>query len=112
MFLVMKMSMKKCSCCGEDIPIESKFCPYCRNDLSQELNCCPSCGKELPLESNFCPYCMERIGEPVDVSVSADKKINKKFVAIVVLFILYVMTKQTAQFIAQIWSEVIYRVQA
>lgn len=33
------------------------------------------------------------------------------FVAIVVLFILYVMTKQTAQFIAQIWSEVIYRVQ-
>lgn len=33
------------------------------------------------------------------------------FVAIVVLFILYVMTKQTVQFIAQIWSEVIYRVQ-
>ena len=33
------------------------------------------------------------------------------FVAIVVLFILYVMTKQTAEFIAQIWSEVIYRVQ-
>ncbi len=86
------MDMKKCSCCGEDIPIESKFCPYCRNDLSQELNCCPSCGKELPLESNFCPYCMERIGEPVDVSVSADKKVNKKFVAIIVLiFTIFLM---------------------
>ena len=33
------------------------------------------------------------------------------FVAIVVLFILYVMCKQTIEFIAQIWSEVIYRVQ-
>ncbi len=33
------------------------------------------------------------------------------FVAIVVLFILYVMSKQTVEFIAQIWSEVIYRVQ-
>ncbi|MBP3600349.1 MAG: NHL repeat-containing protein [Clostridia bacterium] len=33
------------------------------------------------------------------------------FVAIVVLFILYVMTKQTAEFVVQIWSEVIYRVQ-
>lgn len=34
------------------------------------------------------------------------------FVAIVVLFILYVMTKQTAEFVSQIWSEVIYRAQA
>lgn len=33
------------------------------------------------------------------------------FVAIVVLFILYVMTKQTLEFISQLWSEVIYRVQ-
>ncbi len=33
------------------------------------------------------------------------------FVAIVVLFILYVMSKQTVEFIAQIWGEVIYRVQ-
>ena len=33
------------------------------------------------------------------------------FVAIVVLFILYVMCKQTAEFISQIWSEVMYRVQ-
>ncbi len=32
------------------------------------------------------------------------------FVAIVVLFILYVMCKQTAQFISQMYSEVIYRV--
>lgn len=34
------------------------------------------------------------------------------FVAIVVLFILYVMSKQTVEFISQIFSEVIYRVQA
>ncbi len=34
------------------------------------------------------------------------------FVAIVVIFILYVMTKQTAEFVSQIWSEVIYRAQA
>ncbi len=34
------------------------------------------------------------------------------FVAIVVLFILYVMSKQTAEFVSQIWSEVIYRVQS
>lgn len=33
------------------------------------------------------------------------------FVAIVVLFILYVMCKQTVEFISQIWSEVIYRVE-
>ncbi len=31
------------------------------------------------------------------------------FMAIVVLFILYVMCKQTVEFISQIWSEVIYR---
>ncbi len=34
------------------------------------------------------------------------------FVEIVVLFILYVMTKQTAEFVSQIWSEVIYRAQS
>lgn len=34
------------------------------------------------------------------------------FVAIVVIFILYVMTKQTVQFVSQIYSEVIYRVRS
>ncbi len=34
------------------------------------------------------------------------------FVAVVVLFILYVMSKQTAEFVSQIFSEVIYRVEA
>ncbi len=50
-----------------------------------DMKKCPSCGKELPLESKFCPYCMERIGKPVDVSVPNSKKTNKKLVAIVVL---------------------------
>ena len=53
--------------------------------MEMDLKKCPSCGKELPLESKFCPYCMELMGEPVAVSVPADKKVNKKLVAIVIL---------------------------
>lgn len=95
--------MKKCSCCGKDIPTESKFCPYCRNDLSQETNCCPSCGKELPLESNFCPYCMERINEPlVAVSVPENKqKLNKKAIIVVAIVLLLVLGVAIAIFLSQ-----------
>ena len=100
----MEMSMKKCSCCGKDIPTESKFCPYCRQDLSQELNCCPSCGKELPLESRFCPYCMEQINEPVAVSVPESKrKLNKeaKIIIAVIIVLSLVLGVAIAVFLSQ-----------
>lgn len=98
------MDMKKCSCCGKDIPIESKFCPYCRNDLSQEISCCPSCGKDLPLESKFCPYCMERINEPVAISVPESKhKLNKeaKIIIGVIVAMLLVLGVAIAVFLSQ-----------
>ncbi|MBQ8767803.1 MAG: zinc ribbon domain-containing protein [Clostridia bacterium] len=96
------MSVKKCSCCGRDIPTESKFCPYCRKDLSQELNLCPSCGKELPLESKFCPYCMERINEPVSVTVPENKQeLNKKIIIIVAIVLLIVLGVAIAVFFSQ-----------
>lgn len=55
---------------------------------------CPSCGKELPLESRFCPYCMEQINEPVAVSVPESKrKLNKeaKIIIAVILILLSIL---------------------
>ena len=51
---------------------------------------CPFCGKELPQESKFCPYCMEQISVPVNVSVS-EKRNSKKVITVTIILLVLVL---------------------
>ena len=44
----------KCVNCGQEIPDETKFCPYC--GTSQMMKCV-NCDQEIPGGTKFCPYC-------------------------------------------------------
>ncbi len=46
---------------------------------------CPFCGKELPQESKFCPYCMEQISVPVNVSVPKKRNVKKTVMVTIIL---------------------------
>lgn len=43
-----------CFKCGEIIPANSSFCPYCGTPL---FVTCPACKKKHPSQYPFCPYC-------------------------------------------------------
>lgn len=43
-----------CFKCGEIIPANSAFCPYCGTPLFVD---CPTCKKKHPSQYPFCPYC-------------------------------------------------------
>ena len=53
------MSIWKCSNCGNEIPVNSKFCNHCGAQIAQSITC-PACGHSAPVGSKFCPEC----GEP------------------------------------------------
>ncbi|MGN0229314.1 MAG: zinc-ribbon domain-containing protein [Muribaculaceae bacterium] len=53
------MSIWKCSNCGNEIPVNSKFCNHCGAQIAQSITC-PGCGHSAPVGSKFCPEC----GEP------------------------------------------------
>ena len=49
-----------CKKCANEIPDESKFCPYCGQKAEEEApaqKSCAICGQSYPAESKFCPYC-------------------------------------------------------
>ena len=43
-----------CYACGEIIPSDAEYCPYCRKKL---YNSCPKCGKEYSSQFENCPKC-------------------------------------------------------
>ena len=43
-----------CYACGEIIPSDAEYCPYCRKKL---YNSCPKCGKEYSSQFKNCPKC-------------------------------------------------------
>ena len=53
------MSIWKCSNCGNEIPVGSKFCNHCGAQIAHSISC-PNCGYSAPVGSKFCPEC----GEP------------------------------------------------
>jgi membrane protease subunit (stomatin/prohibitin family) len=46
----------KCPECGQEVPIEAKFCPMCGHQ-QMIFRECVSCGKNLSPGANFCPRC-------------------------------------------------------
>lgn len=50
----MPANMTACYACGEIIPAESKFCPYCSQKLWTE---CPKCGKVYSSQYPVCSEC-------------------------------------------------------
>lgn len=43
-----------CYACGEIIPSDAEYCPYCRKKL---FEICPRCGKDYSSQFENCPYC-------------------------------------------------------
>lgn len=43
-----------CYACGEIIPADAEYCPYCRKKLYEE---CPKCGKTYSSQFDNCPKC-------------------------------------------------------
>lgn len=51
-----------CRCCGEILPEESKFCPYCGTKYEEQKNCfCSECGAELLPDARFCMSCGHKV---------------------------------------------------
>lgn len=43
-----------CYACGEIIPIDAEYCPYCGKKLYEN---CPKCGKKNSSQFEYCPKC-------------------------------------------------------
>lgn len=55
----------KCSKCGANVPIASKFCPECGEKMGVVATSkCPKCGKAISANAKFCPEC----GAPLKLS--------------------------------------------
>ncbi len=54
-----------CSNCKAHIPVESKFCPECGEELKTEI-VCSNCKAHIPVESKFCPKCGEELKTSID----------------------------------------------
>jgi membrane protease subunit (stomatin/prohibitin family) len=60
----------KCSDCNQNIPDESRFCPYCGHQMVI-FQKCPTCGKNLPPQAKFCSACGQAVDkkpEPIKCS--------------------------------------------
>ena len=66
----------KCEKCAKEIPVDSKFCPYCGLEIAvqtqagyskekeiadatqdQPVMKCTACDADIPADSKYCPYC-------------------------------------------------------
>jgi len=56
-----RTSTIECPDCRQEIPGDSRFCPYCGHQILV-LQKCPACGKNLPAQARFCSAC----GRPVE----------------------------------------------
>ena len=62
MSLPIKKTDVVCRDCGETIPSDSVFCPYCgSSNIGPEQLKCSKCGETIPEDSAFCPYCGESV---------------------------------------------------
>jgi len=59
---------KACSSCGNQIPVDARFCPQC--GTAQALNCA-ACGHANPAGSKFCAQCGARLGAPAAAPAAA-----------------------------------------
>jgi len=57
-----KVPVGVCRECGYQIPVDSRFCPFCGH---QQLvfHQCSGCGKNLPPHARFCPRCGRKTDE-------------------------------------------------
>lgn len=70
---------------GEEIWIV-RFQYTKKKDVIKEMIKCQNCGQEIPKESNFCPYCMKKFASEIcGESIKNDKKLKKGFVIIAAL---------------------------
>ena len=49
-----------CPTCHADIPLESRFCPHCGNQMVV-VNKCGKCHADLPVEAKFCMVCGTKV---------------------------------------------------
>jgi membrane protease subunit (stomatin/prohibitin family) len=52
-----------CPDCGNPVPPDARFCPYCGNQMVI-LQSCPHCGKNLAANAKFCPRCGKETKPP------------------------------------------------
>lgn len=54
---------KFCSNCGNEVAIETAFCPKCGFKLTQEeqTKFCQSCGQKININAEICPHCGVRV---------------------------------------------------
>ncbi len=75
----------KCEKCAKEIPVDSKFCPYCGLEIAVQTQAgyskekeiadmtqdgrvvkCNVCGRDFPAGSKYCPYCGDSISKMAD----------------------------------------------
>lgn len=72
--VIMKEETVECDNCGESVPEDSAFCPYCGINLdgsSTNKVTCVNCGEEVPEGIKYCPYCGEN---PFEKAISEAEK--------------------------------------
>ena len=68
-------NLKKCVSCGENIDVNTKFCPNCgSNQEESNSNKCPGCGEELKEGAKFCDKCGYKITQDEPTPSNPPKK--------------------------------------
>ncbi len=55
-----KETGQKCPDCGQMIPHDAGFCPFCGHQI-MVFEQCASCGKNLSVSARFCPRCGTKV---------------------------------------------------
>lgn len=68
---------KFCSQCGEEVELETVFCPKCGNRFEQkraepQTKFCQSCGEKISINAEICPHCGVRVA---NIRVTEEKNV-------------------------------------